>query len=218
MIQQQSVKKMSIKFINPGKKDEGIIKFGGQPDWLLSNEWPISETTGNPMMFVCQISPPKEIFGKVNFAMAYLFITDKLYDNKMDVLESVIILQPGNTEVKVKEIVNGPTIYEDIVDAATGKLLGTKPCQFAAQLYPGEDKEIHPTHEDYVELSGTKIGGLPMFLQEPEFSEPEWSRWQLLIQLDTTDMPFHIDLGDAGIGYIFIDEKGDRAKFLWQCL
>ena len=64
-------------------------------------------------------------------------------------------------------------------------------------------------------LIGNKLGGTPGFLQNDELPFPE--PWHLLLQLDSTRVPFWINFGDAGIGYAFINGKGTEGKFLWQC-
>ena len=63
-------------------------------------------------------------------------------------------------------------------------------------------------------LSGNKIGGTPIFLQADEFPGP--GTWKLLLQLDSTTVPFSINFGDCGIAYAFISDDGSTAKFLWQ--
>jgi len=64
-------------------------------------------------------------------------------------------------------------------------------------------------------LQGNKLGGTPGFMQGDEF--PSQAPCQLLLQLDSTSVPFYINFGDAGIGYAFISEDGCLGKFLWQC-
>jgi hypothetical protein len=39
---------------------------------------------------------------------------------------------------------------------------------------------------------------------------------RLLLQLDSCSVPFDVNFGDAGVGYAFLNEVGDQAKFLWQ--
>ena len=64
-------------------------------------------------------------------------------------------------------------------------------------------------------LKGNKLGGTPGFIQFPEF--PKGGSWRLLLQLDSTTVPFFVNFGDGGVGYAFISEDGRRGKFLWQC-
>jgi uncharacterized protein YwqG len=60
-----------------------------------------------------------------------------------------------------------------------------------------------------------KIGGTSIFLQGEEY--PEGGDWRLLLQLDSASVPFHVNFGDAGIGYAFISGDGNKGRFLWQC-
>jgi hypothetical protein len=41
---------------------------------------------------------------------------------------------------------------------------------------------------------------------------------RLLLQLDSEDVPFMINFGDGGIGYVFISSDSRKALFLWQGL
>jgi hypothetical protein len=52
-------------------------------------------------------------------------------------------------------------------------------------------------------------------MQGDEF--PFGGACRLLLQLDSCTVPFSINFGDAGVGYAFLNESGDQAKFLWQC-
>ncbi|MBY0240670.1 MAG: DUF1963 domain-containing protein, partial [Burkholderiaceae bacterium] len=65
-------------------------------------------------------------------------------------------------------------------------------------------------------LEGNKVGGAPIFLQGDEF--PDEGAWRLLLQLDSVNVPFSVNFGDAGIAYAFIDPAGQTGKLLWQCL
>ena len=64
-------------------------------------------------------------------------------------------------------------------------------------------------------LDENKIGGSPVFMQGDEF--PFEGTCRLLLQLDSCSVPFYVNFGDSGVGYAFLNETGDRAKFLWQC-
>ena len=55
---------------------EPVTKFGGQPVWITEPEWPLSEETGEPMRFICQVTLYPELFGDVKGKMAYIFMTD----------------------------------------------------------------------------------------------------------------------------------------------
>ncbi len=106
------------------------------------------------------------------------------------------------------------------------KELVPKPCCFSAKLTFSEDPAFIPQEklmdmsdgeaETYREsLQGNKLGGTPVFLQNEEL--PIAEPWHLLLQLDSAQVPFSINFGDAGIGYAFINGAGTEGRFLWQC-
>ena len=65
-------------------------------------------------------------------------------------------------------------------------------------------------------VDGTKLGGVPVWIQYPEIPQ---GAWKYAAQLDSaTGFVF----GDAGIGHIFIEKVESalqlpKGKFLWQC-
>lgn len=67
------------------------------------------------------------------------------------------------------------------------------------------------------EECGNKIGGLPNFLQFKELPDGKEENWNLVLQLDSTSVPFCLNFGDSGVGYAFISNDGKTGKFLWQC-
>ena len=204
-------------------------KFGGQPVWLTAPEWPLSRSTAEPMRFICQIALDSHIFGKIPGQMAYLFISDgkEFVDNTFDPEggENAVIIQPGTSEIPTQPLLTGPTLYK-MVKHPSENILVPESCEFAIKISPGEDSDVLIEDEAMLEdsesweeftmrLSEIKIGGTPAFLQGPEF--PEGDNWQLLLQLDSSSVPFSINFGDAGIGYAFLAEDGRSGKFLWQC-
>ena len=224
------MKRNSIEFIEKNKPvNEFTTKFGGQPVWLNDPQWTLSKETGNPMRFICQISLDKDIFGPITSQMAYIFITDE--DEYVDGTwepdggENAIILQPGNTTFPIKTLNEGPTLYKMVKKMLKSRLV-PQPCEYILKTTSGEDpdfvseeKRSEWTDEEWEKyadaLDGNKIGGTPIFIQGDEF--PDSGSWKLLLALDSTSVPFYINFGDSGIGYAFISENGEIAKFLWQC-
>ena len=207
-----------------------ITKFGGQPTWIASPQWPFSRATGEPMRFLCQIALDPHIFGEISARMAYLFITDgeAFVENTFDPNggENAIIIQPGTCDIPTQPFLTGPTLYQMVSDLS-GERLVPLGCEFAVEAIPGEDpdvigedEETHASDEAWVQFtslwSEIKIGGTPAFLQYPEY--PGEGNWHLLLQLDSQSVPFSVNFGDAGVGYAFLSEDGARGKFLWQCL
>jgi uncharacterized protein YwqG len=223
-------KRESIEFVESRKPIRELeTKFGGQPVWVGEPQWPMSKNTGKPMRFICQIAINSERFSPVAAQMAYLFMTDgeEYVDGtwEADGGENAVILQPGQTNVKTEPLAEGPTLYR-MVKKLFHKLLVPESCEFSVTLKPVEDLDFaeeterakwdEAAWETYAsKLDGNKVGGSPLFIQSTEF--PSAGRWRLLLQLDSTKVPFHVNFGDAGVGYLFLSEDGQVAKFLWQC-
>lgn len=195
------VKSIITDFIPVNEKiDKPITKFGGQPNWCVELNWPLSRETGNPMRFICQILLDNRLFPDGENKVAYIFMTDEEdFVNgtwEPDSGENAVIIQSfSNTSQHntVKDSLVGPTLEAEY----------EVKCSFVQENPEGS--------EEY----GNKIGGEPDFIQGEEY--PDGEGWQLLLQLDSTETPFEINFGDAGIGYAFINKDCTEGKFLWQC-
>jgi hypothetical protein len=182
------------------------------------------------MMFIGQIKLEPELFGRIESKMAYIFMTEdkkggaQTWDPYSG--ENAIIIQPGSNRIKVLPVDMGPSLNRRVKKRGTARYL-IESCEYSVQLNLGGDPEYITEYEredwdaitfkKYAKaLGGNKIGGTPGFLQGDEF--PKGGPWNLLLQLDSTKVPFLIDFGDSGNGYAFISKDGNKAKFLWQCL
>lgn len=208
-----------------------VTKFGGQPVWLAAPQWPLSRETGNPMRFICQIALDEASFAMAGGKMAYLFMTDE--DTYVDGTwepdggENAVIIQPGGATpgVATSAIAPGPSLYDMMEEPGSQRLLAQER-EYAVRLsradgpqFVDEKNRRNWTEDEFAKyaeaLEGNKIGGSPLFLQADEF--PDGGSWKLLLQLDSTQVPFAINFGDAGIAYAFIDPTGTTGKMLWQC-
>lgn len=224
------MKRQSITFTEHRKPIvELVTKFGGQPVWAQQPQWPISKSTGRPMRFVCQIAISEEVFGRIEPRMAYIFMTDE-HDFveetwEPDGGENAVILQPGVPTIPVQPIAGGPTLYR-MAKKMFRSTLVPELCEFLVggpisddPPFVGEPDRASWSDAQFSEyaatLDGNKIGGTPIFLQGDEY--PDEGPWMLLLQLDSANVPFSINFGDAGVGYAFISEDGTKGKFLWQC-
>ena len=101
-------KKKPIKFTTR-------TKFGGQPDWIDSTQWPLSAETRTPMSFIGQIDLAESVFQHPNLQhkMAYIFMTDSDVDGTYEPRggENAVIIQSNSSEKKVKlpNLLTGPT-------------------------------------------------------------------------------------------------------------
>lgn len=225
-------KALALDFIPSPRPIIGTAtKFGGQPAWIEAPQWPLSKSTGQPMRFIGQIALDQELFpGAADGALAYLFMTEEedWVDGtwEPDGGENAVIVQPGGSlpGVATAAIGEGPTLFQ-MVEVPGAPMLEAQPCEFAVatQLLENHDflpEASRPSDDEAFEayilpLEGNKVGGTPAFLQGDEF--PEGTGWRLLLQLDSTAVPFFVNFGDAGIGYAFLDADARAGKFLWQC-
>jgi len=225
-------KKHVIEFVETHSPiTEPSTKFGGQPHWVAEAQWPLSEETGNPMRFICQIALT-QVPGIVTPArMAYLFMTDEEEDEHVDGTwepdggENAIVLQPGDHDLPTEELAEGPTLYR-MAEKTGEDLLQQEACEFGVSLksakdvvYMSEKQRWKLPEEEKKAATGvlgeSKIGGTPVFLQGDEI--PFDDGWQFLLQIDSGSVPFYVNFGDSGVGYAFMNADGTEAKFLWQC-
>lgn len=120
---------------------------------------------------------------------------------KHDGGENAIILQPGVNEIKSEAIIDGPTLYQTSYVQTKGKAfecsIGLR--EVVENGTVGNDADVT-----------NKFGGMPTFLQGEEY--PSSEKWDLLIQLDSTNLPFSVNFGDAGVGYGFINSDGNKSE------
>lgn len=222
------VKKANIKFEQVKQPiTEIVTKFGGQPNWLCEPEWPLEKERGEKMAFICQIVLEEELFGKTKGKVAYLFMDDDedagWETSDPDLGQNAVIIQPGNNTMRRVPDAEGPASRsffgcDDGFDE-NGLI------EFKAILEIVEEPDFLNDNalekltqkecDEYMDaISGNKIGGNPMFLQEDEFPIPE--PYKFLCQLDDSLLPIFANFG-SGIGYAFIDAEGTYGKLLWQC-
>ena len=162
--------------------------------------------------------------------VAYLFITDDeasgLPTSEPYGGENAVILQPGGpADVACQAIATGPTLQ---LEANDGGMDGPQNAEFGLTAWESEDPQFmtDAEHSDLPDeerdhyyracSTGHKIGGTPGFIQFDEFPDSQ-RKWHLLLQFDTAGVPFHLELGDLGVGYLFIDSEATEGRFLWQC-
>jgi uncharacterized protein YwqG len=168
-----------------------VTKFGGQPEWVEDPAWPLSTELGTPMRFIGQVTVPRTEGAPER--MAYVFMTQ---DDEEDADgtwepeggENAVICQPGRgpSFVETTALAEGPTV--------------------------GPDVQVAMVATDDAAASGHHLGGEPAWLQ-PDETPPGFT---FLFQLDSTDLPFWVNFGDAGLGYAFVDHATGEGRFLWQ--
>ncbi|MFI5802276.1 hypothetical protein [Streptomyces sp. NPDC051561] len=180
-----------VEFAPAGSPVDGpVTKMGGRPAWLEVAQWPLSRGSGAPMEFLGQ-------FALRGGGLGYLFMTAGDGDGTFEPEggENALIIQPGGRIpdflADVREERSGPTVAQDHLP-----VIG----------------EADPEAECWQFLGGPGVE--PFWLQGEEVPG---EGWELLVQLDSTALPFHVNFGDAGIGYAFLSPDGKEGRFLWQC-
>lgn len=213
-----------IEFIPSAAPVPGFTtKFGGQPAWLEAPQWPISRQTCQPMQFICQIALDPRLFPGSEGEIAYVFMTCADVDGtwEPDGGENAVIIQPSPVppSVEVSAQATGPVLFE--MDYAASPAAEV-PREYLAQLTMGEDPysadrapNAADTDEEFPVAVANQIGGHALFIQNLEY--PAGDGWRLLLQLDSTQVPFWVNFGDAGVAYIFLNADGTAGRMLWQC-
>lgn len=182
-----------VEFVPAGRVvTEPVTKVGGRPVWREDAQWPLSQQSGEPMQFIGQF----EVRGG---KLAYLFMSKDPGTFAPDGGENAVIVQPDGRVpafcAGVRDLTDGPTAGEDHLPRTA---------------------ELDADVEVWQFLGGPDVE--PLWLQGEETpGESEGKPWELLVQLDSTAMPFSVNFGDAGIGYAFLSPEGDEGRFLWQC-
>jgi len=185
-----------------------VTRFGGQPAWVDTPQWPIGQTRGIPMTFVGQIALDPEIFGGEPGRVAYLFVDEGTESEPTEFFsadggDNAVIIQPGGQcSVPTVENATGPTIASE---------------EYVPTGDRSEERALPATIDDsesIVEtMGGNKIGGTPMFWDHIEYPDDD-NQWRLLLQL-TEEVPFPINCC-LGMGYAFITTDGTRGAYFCQ--
>ena len=208
---------------------EPVTKFGGQPVWLTKAEWPVSQNSGEPMLFLGQVSLDPEIFDNIQGQMAYLFLpsSDPLYaEPAYEPAKNSVIIQPGGSNEKpTRQITEGPCVCRIGYGKRTWYLLRERlrlPTEFAVSITRRQDPEIRYEDDDDDpwantphDLNDSKIGGEPVWIQDEAW--PYDDSRALLLQLVWGNFPFHLNLGDAGTLWAFLNKEGTKGTIQWDC-
>jgi uncharacterized protein YwqG len=225
--QAQSRKNIIFNETVSGNVNSVDTRFGGQPDWIGTPQWPLSKSTGKPMRFIGQVRLDDTGLAEDGVAtanqIAYLFMSDNNGDYQIGSEsahggENAVILQPqGQYEGKNLQQATGPSISEfesgPNVCYTVTTTDGKEP-EFKKQAQ--RDKMPLDKLSAYEELlGGNKMGGRPAFKQNDEFPNTN-QRWHLVLQLEEKDVPFKLNLGDAGFLYVYVNKNAKRGYMNWQ--
>jgi Domain of unknown function (DUF1963) len=208
---------------------ELVTKFGGQPVWLEKPCW--ATWDGVQIPFLCQIQLDTQLFPNTNAKMAYVFFRE--YEPKIDgwvpdVSASAVVLQPGLYEDEFVEAVTGPTLTKTVHNGT--QYIFDTPCEYKIEialrmdpeyLFPEAREKLNEEQENlyWEQTEGNKIGGSSVIWNEDDFPDQNSRNWDLILQLVSPDalegVPFNIDFGDGGRGFVFLSKNGRHAAMTY---
>lgn len=171
-----------------------VSKVGGQPVWLERPQWPLSRDTGKPMWFIAQFQVPA--------GLAYLFLTDATdhvdYAAEPDGGENAVIVQRGGRLPMLQRSVREEHRPVPVTATRTGPTVA-----------PEDHVLVRSTEPDSFQFTG----GEPRWLQGPDVPG---AGYRFVAQLDAGALPFPVNFGDGGTGFVFVSADGLEGRFLWQ--
>lgn len=178
-----------------GRVVEPVLKLGGQPVWLEKPQWPTSLEYDEPMTFIGQFPVPH--------GLAYLFMTRAAdyapYTAEPEGGENAVIVQPDGRLPLLRRTMRDDPAPQRVVEQAEGPTAA--PDHRLIQVAPEGEGELQ-----FVE-------GEPEWLQG---DETPGDGYRLVAQLAAELLPFEVNFGDGGVGYVFLSPDGREGRFLWQ--
>ncbi|WP_436770596.1 hypothetical protein [Yinghuangia sp. YIM S09857] len=200
----------------------GGTRLGGQPDWTGEPQWPVYHHDGELAVFVGQFRVPAAGDGEAGDRMVYLFAAG--YSG-----EYATVVQPGGqvTErFEARAEATGPTVMDRAHLVRVQEEVDFSHVE--REMEPVEDEDEFDREERLEDLldelrkdaSGSirmdQLGGpdvTPVWLQG-DYSPGE--EWQFVAQMDSYQLPFPVNFGDSGVGYLFLAPDGNSAEFFFQ--
>ena len=207
-----------------GDIDTPVTKFGGQPHWLSTPQWPVGRVDNQPMQFIGQIALSKDLFPVAAGKMAYIFADDMasqpantdMIDDSSDWGVGVVIIQPGGiAEVPTIAKATGP----EFIDPDTKAKQVYLPDTVERKVDPSFISDTKWATMSDADLKkreftfGDKVGGTPAFIQRDQFpgcGTIDKLLWQ------SVDAPFQQGLLHGGIGYAFVDPMVTTGRYFYQ--
>ncbi|MFH8381336.1 hypothetical protein ACH4E7_10380 [Kitasatospora sp. NPDC018058] len=205
-----------------------VPKLGGRPCWLAEPAWPLSPTTGEPLVFIGQFPVPGE-----ESRLAYLFLAadDALMGGRdPEAGDGLLLIQPGGRIPPFAVIgppgTRGRTLWRREPDGER------TPVEFHLDLVPlsadlnrsmdgraafqrywrGEGPEVPFPDGPHVH---DHLGGIPSFPSGRAEVGPDWRYLFSLSDACEEDDPFFLDF-DYGDGFGFLSPDGLEGRFFWD--
>jgi hypothetical protein len=195
-------------------------RLGGLPHWLEEPQWPVDPYENELAPFMGQFRVPAA--DGSGDRMVYLFAIG--FSG-----EHATVVQPGGhvTEsFETRASATGPTDLDRVHLLRVEEEVDFS--HFERELEPVEDEDEYDRQYRLEELleerqkdaAGSirmnQLGGpdvVPVWLQRDELPG---EGWQFVAQLDSGRLPFDVNFGDTGVGYLFLSPDGKNAEFFYQ--
>ncbi|MEU8137808.1 hypothetical protein [Streptodolium elevatio] len=208
---------------------EAVAKLGGSPVWLAESAWPVSPTSGAPLLFIGQFPVP--VAPGEAARMAYLFLEDDgnclggLDRPEKESGDAAVIIQPGG-RIRPGVLIGppgttGPTLWtntdeqtpvEWLVDLAPFAPHDEEAIEQYVAWTRGErgEPELYADDETH-----NWLGGRPLYPNFALVGHP----WRFFFQLEGLEG----DADDAyclyfaeGTGHAYLSPDGLEGFFIWQ--
>lgn len=200
---------------------EFITKFGGQPDWVTIEDWPLSAGWDDrKMTFIGQIFLKKNMLKNSQDLMVYLFMTQPEYFDDSFFDPDIAEWEGGETAVLIQCLDGvqqplsgeaGPTVFDEN-DAHYEYLPVLREIQEADELTQISYEQISSEQFDCIDID--KIGGTPAFFQRED--TPQEGGWKLLLQLHCNFLPFVLRAGGIPTMFVFVTNDFKKGGILIQ--
>ena len=222
------MKKRLIGFSPAERPIEGPVdKLGGQPVWRTEPQWPLG-TSGEPMMFVCQIRLAW-VLPEAEGRMGYLFFTEDPVCSgygEPDGGDCALIIQPGGRYAgPTAPLREGPTVchrrWNERIEVRVPVELHidlTEADEAPAGAWDDISPDDHEAFSAYFDARNeNKIGGYPVPTVNRRYprSWPVPDDWRLLVQLNALvdDGPYFLNFALDGTAYAVISPDGSEGRF-----
>ncbi|MFI6943934.1 hypothetical protein ACIBI4_32150 [Streptomyces sp. NPDC050418] len=206
-----------------GEAQRGEGWVGGQPEWVGPvPQWPVKWGDGELAEFVGQFRVAADAGGGGVDRAVYLFAVECSG-------EHIAVVQPGgqvSEECELRAAVGGPTVLEQAHRLKVVDVVEFADVERELEPVEGEDdddrawrleEELEERQKDERDSRRmNQLGGpgvVPVWLQGDDLPGEDW---QLVAQFDSCQLPFAVNFGDTGVGYLFLSPEGERAEFFFQ--
>lgn len=195
-------------------------RLGGLPHWLEEPQWPVDPYENELAPFMGQFRVPAA--DGSGDRLVYLFAIG--FSG-----EHATVVQPGGqvTEsFETRASTTGPTELDRVHLLRVEEEIDFAHVEQNLEPVENEDEddreerleevltERQKDAEDSIRMN--QLGGpdvVPIWLQGDDFPG---DGWQLVAQLDSYQLPFEVNFGDSGVGYLFLSPNNQTAKFFYQ--